>query len=117
MTFEKKALESYKNIMGDEYNEIAKELIDTFLESSPNILDQLKSALENNDPKTFERVAHSLKSNARTFGANDLADIAFDLEKSGNSGDITNLGEKVNKLEIEFRKFEFELREFRNELN
>jgi HPt (histidine-containing phosphotransfer) domain-containing protein len=116
MTFEKNALESYKNIMGDEYIEFAKDLIDTFLESSPNTLDQLKDAMKNNDSKTFVRAAHSFKSNAKTFGANDLADIAFDLEKRGNLGDLTNVADKLVKLEIEYQKFLHELEVYKNEL-
>ncbi len=59
------------------------ELIDTFLEEAPPMLDALRASLDARDAETFRRAAHSLKSNASTFGALALASLARDLELNG----------------------------------
>ena len=52
----------------------------------PKILkfdDQARRALEAGNAEQFRRAAHSLKSNANTFGAAPLATLARDLELGG----------------------------------
>ncbi len=60
--------------------EFAAELIDTFLAEAPGQLAQLRASLANGEADSFRRAAHSLKSNAQTFGATQLAALARDLE-------------------------------------
>ena len=59
------------------------ELIDTFLEEAPAMLDALREALADGRAEPFGRAAHSLKSNANTFGALTLGAMARDLELGG----------------------------------
>ena len=59
------------------------ELIDTFFEEAPTMLVELKSALGANQAEPFRRAAHSLKSNANTFGALALGGMARELELGG----------------------------------
>lgn len=63
--------------------EFAAELITTFLDEAPAMLKDLEQTLADNDADAFRRAAHSLKSNASTFGATALAALARDLEMSG----------------------------------
>jgi len=63
--------------------EFVVELVDAFLEEAPGILAQLRAALAASDVDAFRRAAHSLKSNANTFGARDLAGKARDIELGG----------------------------------
>ena len=65
---------------GDEF---VRELIDTFLEEAPPMLAELGEALAAGRAELFRRAAHSLKSNASTFGAATLAAMARDLELQG----------------------------------
>ena len=67
--------------------EFAIELVDTFLEEAPGILAELRTAREYGDNERFQRAAHSLKSNANTFGAVHLAEKARALELSGLNDD------------------------------
>jgi histidine phosphotransfer protein HptB len=60
--------------------EFAAELIGTFLEEAPGQLAELRTSFVNGDADAFRRAAHSLKSNAQTFGATQLAALARDLE-------------------------------------
>ena len=59
------------------------ELVDAFLEEAPTLLAELKSAKETADAASFQRAAHSLKSNGNTFGAPRFAALARELEFEG----------------------------------
>jgi HPt (histidine-containing phosphotransfer) domain-containing protein len=63
--------------------DFVRELIDTFLEEAPPMLVELREALVAARAEPFRRAAHSLKSNASTFGAARLAAMARDLELQG----------------------------------
>ena len=63
--------------------DFVRELIDTFLEEAPPMLAELREALAGARAEPFRRAAHSLKSNASTFGAATLAAMARDLELQG----------------------------------
>ena len=63
--------------------DFVRELIDTFLEEAPPMLAELNEALAGARAEAFRRAAHSLKSNASTFGALTLASLARDLELQG----------------------------------
>jgi HPt (histidine-containing phosphotransfer) domain-containing protein len=56
------------------------ELIGTFQEEAPTLLTEMRRARDAGEAKAFERAAHSLKSNASTFGAQALAAQARALE-------------------------------------
>ena len=63
--------------------EFVVELVNTFLEEAPGMLAELRRARASGDADRFRRAAHSLKSNANTFGATSLAAKARDLELKG----------------------------------
>ena len=60
---------------------ITAELVDTFLDEAPQLLEQLTAALAAGQADAFRRTAHSLKTNALTFGALTLAAKARELEQ------------------------------------
>ena len=66
--------------------DFVRELIDTFLEEAPPMLAELSDARASDRAEAFRRAAHSLKSNASTFGALTLAAMARDLELHGLGG-------------------------------
>ena len=63
--------------------EFAAELVGTFLEEAPGMLAALRSAHAAGDADAFRRAAHSIKSNAQTFGALRLGAMARELELGG----------------------------------
>src|SRR4026209_2670832 len=60
--------------------EFINELIDAFLDDAPTMIQNMVSALDKQDVESFRRNAHSLKSNANTFGATELGALAKELE-------------------------------------
>ena len=63
--------------------DFVKELVGTFREEAPTMLAELKRALAAGQAEPFRRAAHSLKSNANTFGALALGALARELEVGG----------------------------------
>ena len=66
--------------MGEDF---AAELVETFLADAPNMLADLHIAADGGDADGYRRAAHSIKSNAETFGATELANQAREMELSG----------------------------------
>ena len=66
---DKATFEELKQISGEDF---INELIDAFLDDAPNMIQNMQSALATKDVESFRRNAHSMKSNANTFGAMEL---------------------------------------------
>ena len=90
------------------------ELIDTFLDDAPMMMQEMKSALEAGDTDTFRRAAHSMKSNAATFGASQLAELAKELEALGRENRLAEAGNRLTALEEAIRSACDELRELKS---
>jgi HPt (histidine-containing phosphotransfer) domain-containing protein len=78
------------------------ELIDTFLEDAPRMMDDLHLALAGGDAETFRRTAHSFKSNCRTFGALGLAELARELELIARENRLADVGDKLQGLAVDY---------------
>ena len=95
-----------KQMSGEDF---INELIDTFLEDAPNMIAEIKSALESNDADAFRRAAHSMKSNAATFGADQLAELAKELEMLGKEHKLNETGDKLKSMEEAYESAKDEL--------
>jgi CheY-like chemotaxis protein len=80
------ALEHLEEATGDPA--FVAELVDTFLRDAPALLTSLRSAQQRGQADELCRTAHTLKSNARTFGAAPLADLCQALESMAKAGGI-----------------------------
>jgi len=63
--------------------EFVIELVQSFLEEAPQMRQTLRDACTARDAVAFKRAAHSIKTNANTFGAQKLYAMARDLELGG----------------------------------
>ena len=77
------------------------ELIDDFLAELPAQLAELRAASSEGDAERLHRIAHTLKSNAATFGAEGLASACLELEQSARAGEPAQLRELVVRVEAE----------------
>ncbi len=78
-----------KDATGEDF---AAELVTTFLDEAPGMIDELKAAAGAADADRYRRAAHSIKSNANTFGAIALAERArkIELGELPEAGDLTD---------------------------
>lgn len=95
-----------KQMSGDDF---INELIDTFLEDAPKMIAEIRSGLAANNADTFRRAAHSMKSNAATFGASQLAALTKELEMLGKENRLAETGNKLNALEEAYASVRDEL--------
>ena len=63
--------------------EFVVELVQTFFEEAPQMIAELRAAQATGAGERFRRAAHSLKTNANTFGAIALGATARELELGG----------------------------------
>lgn len=86
------------------------ELVQAFLEDAPTQIAQMQSALTGQDAESFRRAAHTLKSNAATFGATDLSGLARELEMLGREKNL-EVGNRLQVLEEAFDQAKNQLNE------
>ncbi len=84
--------------------DFVRELVDTFLQEAPAMLDELRRALAAQDADKFRRAAHSLKSNSNTFGALTLGAIARELELGDVAKAIESGGRSLDALNKEYSR-------------
>jgi two-component system, sensor histidine kinase and response regulator len=79
--------------------ELLHEVIGLFLDDYPHSLEAIREAVGRGDQTSLERHAHSLKGSVSTFGAQEVFEAAFALEKQGRSGDLSAAAAGLERLE------------------
>jgi PAS domain S-box-containing protein len=92
------------NKMVDGDTDFLAELIDTFLEDAPQLLADLRQALEQGDAAGLRLAAHTLKSNSVDFGAATLAKLCQELETMGKAGVLAGANQLVMQAETEYEQ-------------
>jgi CheY-like chemotaxis protein/HPt (histidine-containing phosphotransfer) domain-containing protein len=95
-------LESLRLIQQEGGGDIVDRLVATFLEEVPSRLAALHADAERDDPQAFWRAAHALNGTCRSVGAARMGDICMQLERLGDSGDLTAAPGLFAQLEEEF---------------
>jgi HPt (histidine-containing phosphotransfer) domain-containing protein len=107
------ALAQLEETVGD--REFVAELIGDFLEGLPAQLAALREASSNGGAEELHRVAHTLKSNAATFGAEGLAEACRELEQAARGAEPAETRELVARVEAEAARAEPPLAAARDE--
>jgi HPt (histidine-containing phosphotransfer) domain-containing protein len=103
------ALDQYIDLMGDEGKEFIVDIIDALLEVAPDNIDQLDRSLVENNFSTFQRTAHTLKTNCATVGATELANKFLELEMSGTTGNPSSVSQVLEYCKVKFQQLMDEL--------
>jgi HPt (histidine-containing phosphotransfer) domain-containing protein len=74
-------------------------IVDRFLEETPERVATLRTAIENSDAHLLEQAAHAMKGIAGTVGANEMRDVADQLENLGRTGTTDGAHSLVVALE------------------
>jgi HPt (histidine-containing phosphotransfer) domain-containing protein len=106
---DRKTFEELKQISGEDF---INELIDAFLDDAPKMIAQMQAAVSAKDAESFRRNAHSMKSNANTFGATNLAVLAKELETMGRENNLA-IGNRLEVLQDVYNKAAQELKGMR----
>lgn len=106
--------ESLDNLTGGD-SEFLLELIDTFLEDTPGLLEQMRRGVTQSEPASLRIAAHSLKSNSADFGAEILRDLCKKAEALGREGTLEGADSLVSRAVNEYAKLEEVLKVMRND--
>jgi histidine phosphotransfer protein HptB len=110
-TIDRATFEALKQTTGPEF---VMDLVDTFLQEAPSMLEELRRAFAAKDADKFRRTAHSLKSNSNTFGALTLGAMAKELELAGVAKVSESGTQSLDALAQEYSRVAAALTELRH---
>ena len=74
------------------------ELIEQFVADTPGLIAAARAGLGSGDVEGVRRAAHTLKSNAATFGAHQLAGRSRELEDAAKRGVLEDASARVDAM-------------------
>jgi len=77
------------------------DLIDTFSTDAAGMIAELEAAVSSGDDAAMLRPAHSLKSNAASFGAHRLAELCRSVEHDARAGAVPDAAARVAEIRDE----------------
>ncbi len=95
----KEALEAIGN---DE--ELLKEMYNIFIEEAPSLMKNLKIAIKEGKSPDITLNSHSLKSSSGHIGAKTMEKLAYQMERAGKNGEISDLSDLYENLQKELDK-------------
>jgi two-component system sensor histidine kinase/response regulator len=108
---DREVLATLKELGGEDDPGLFIELVNLFLEDTPERIRLLNEALDQGDPLALERAAHALKSSAANLGAMSLSTLFRDLETAGRQKDLGKANGLVTQAGSEYRRVEEALRQ------
>jgi HPt (histidine-containing phosphotransfer) domain-containing protein len=79
--------------------ELLKEIAVLFLETYPEVVEEIRTATQQGDAQLLERSAHGLKGSVANFGAAPAVEAARQLEAMGRAHQLEEATEGLRKLE------------------
>ena len=101
-------LSALKELMEEEF----PTLINSYLEDTPKLMDDIRSAAKVANIEVLVRAAHTLKSSSNNIGAIQLATIAATIEKIGQENQLSQAAALIPSLEIALNQVIKTLKEF-----
>jgi HPt (histidine-containing phosphotransfer) domain-containing protein len=86
------------------------DLVKIFLEEAPTLIKQIQQGLENSDSSIVRRASHTLKGSLRIFEATGGVELAFQIERLGQEGELSKVPALLDDLEAYMAKVMAELR-------
>ncbi|MDH5710794.1 MAG: Hpt domain-containing protein [Gammaproteobacteria bacterium] len=92
------------NEMKEVMEEVLPELLKTFMEYMPDLINDLNKAITEGNPDLLFGIAHRMKSSCNSLGALGLAKIAENIEMVGRAGGTEGAAELSAKLEDQLKE-------------
>lgn len=101
---EARVLAELRELLGEQAPRMIVELIDLYLETATPLLEEIRSAIREQDGPALYRAAHTLKPSSAHLGAVYLAALCEELETLGKTGQLEKAAATQRQLEIEFNR-------------
>jgi signal transduction histidine kinase/CheY-like chemotaxis protein/HPt (histidine-containing phosphotransfer) domain-containing protein/HAMP domain-containing protein len=98
------AIERLVVTLGDEGSDLVAELVDTFFDQAPDLLETLRRGLSESNASEVRRAAHSLKSNGAVLGALHLTAVCREAEAAAAAHNLTLAQELAPMIEAEYER-------------
>ena len=92
---------AFMNRMEDDAD-LARTVVDGFLEDMPGQITQLKNHLAVGDACLVEQQAHKIKGASAVVAGEALRAVAWAMEQAGKAGDLNAVGSRVSDLDEQF---------------
>jgi len=107
------ALQAISDMAGDSAAEAIVEVIDSYLEDAPQLLQAIRRAIASEDLPGLRAATHTLKSTSATLGATTLSALCKQLEAIGNVAAIRAALALAYQIEAEYESVKGVLQEER----
>jgi CheY-like chemotaxis protein len=91
---------------------IANNLISLFLEDSPQLIDEISTAIEHNEYQKIQACSHKLKGSTKNIGGQRLSLIIEQIESAANTQQVMEINMHKTALVKEFELLCHELKGF-----
>jgi len=96
-------------------NQLARKLIDIFVEDIPQVKDELCDALKNNELTDIASYAHKITGSASNLGGVSLAKLTKSIEQNANDSNVTEIEILIKSIEHKYQLFHDEISLFSEE--
>jgi HPt (histidine-containing phosphotransfer) domain-containing protein len=96
--------------------ELLAELLEICRSEAPRMLDDIRRAIEADDPIRLERAAHAFKGSVASLGARAVAQAASELEAIGRRGRVSEARDRFAAMERDYQSLESAFLAFRVEV-
>ncbi len=103
------AIEMLKVVMEDDF----AMLLDTFFEDSLQRIADLKRHVNDCDPDSFRKTAHSLKGSASNLGALAMTQLCLQAEEMGMASNLDGAENLVSEIDREYHEVSRKLETYR----
>jgi len=96
------AIKRLKATLGKRAATMLPALIENFFKDAVKLQEDARQAFEQHQTEDLRRAAHTLKSNARNFGATALAELCQELEHRAKNGELEGSEDLLTQIEAEY---------------
>jgi CheY-like chemotaxis protein len=112
-TIDPVALQALQRMVPTDPHRFLAETIEDYLEGAPDLMQAIRTSLDQGDLKTLRRSAHTLCSSSATLGATELSNLCQDLESLAASGRLNAATGQLTRLELEYQRVQIALQQAR----
>ena len=104
-------LNSLREFAGAKAQTIISQIIEQYLEDSPEKLQAIEAAATEQDAKALRKAAHSLRSSSANLGAINVAELCKTVENIARSGTTEGTSQTIKQLKTEYARLEVALQQ------
>ncbi|MDH5392631.1 MAG: Hpt domain-containing protein [Gammaproteobacteria bacterium] len=95
-------IDTLKGLMKDKFNF----LINTFIDNANSQLDQLQTAIDNDEVKDIIALTHSIKGSSGSVGASQMHLLSKDYEERARKDELEGKADWADNLKAEFKLYQ-----------